>query len=158
MNGYNFYGAYGNSANNLEMLQVGQISGDAKWIDTYCGQIYIADSLQNAWVNIMKSVNVIPYNADGYALLRASAQDTILSAINNGVIVAGVTLSNAQKATVYSEAGLDISDELQTNGYYLQIIDPSAEVRANRGTPVINLWYTDGGSVQKIRASSTTIL
>lgn len=157
-NGYNFYGAYGNANNNLSLFQNGQISGSAKWIDTYCGQIYIADSLQNAWINIMASVNAIPYNADGYALLRAAAQDTILAAINNGVIVKGVALSNAQKATVANEAGLDISEELETNGYYLQILDPTAEVRANRGTPIANLWYTDGGSVQRINASSTTIL
>lgn len=157
-NGYNFYGAYGNASNDLDLFQNGQISGSAKWIDTYCGQIYIADSLQNAWINIMSSVNTIPYNADGYALLRAAAQDTINAAVNNGVIVKGVALSQAQKATVMSEAGLDISDELETNGYYLQILDPTAEVRANRGTPIINLWYTDGGSVQRINASSTTIL
>ena len=157
-NGYNFYGAYGNASNDLNFFQNGQCSGKARWIDTYCGQIYIADALQNAWINILANSNTIPYNEDGYSLLRVSAQDPILSAINNGVIRKGVSLSESQKAQVMNEAGLDISEELSTMGYYLQILDPTAEVRANRGTPIINLWYMDGGSVQKIVCSSTTIL
>lgn len=157
-NGYNFYGAYGNASNDLNLFQNGQCSGLARWIDTYCGQIYIADALQNVWVNILANSNTIPYNEDGYAMLRTGAQDPINSAINNGVIRKGVALSEAQKTQVMSEAGMDISEELSTMGYYLQILDPTAEVRANRGTPIINLWYMDGGSVQKIVCSSTTIL
>ena len=157
-NGYNFYGSYGNASNDLNFFQNGQCSGSAKWIDTYCGQIYIADALQNAWVNILANSNTIPYNEDGYSLLRTAAQDPIISAINNGVIRKGVSLSQSQKTQVMSEAGKDISEELSTMGYYLQILDPTAEVRASRGTPIINLWYMDGGSVQKIVCSSTTIL
>ena len=91
-------------------------------------------------------------------MLKASAQDVIQNAINNGVIRQGVTLSTEQASIVMAEAGLDISEELETAGYYLQVLDPSAQVRAERGTPIINLWYTDGGSVQKINATSTTIL
>ena len=157
-NGYNFYGSYGNASNDLNLFQNGQCSGAARWIDTYCGQIYIADALQNAWVNILSNINTLPYNEDGYSLLRTAAQDPIVEAINCGVIRKGVSLSEAQKTQVMSEAGLDISDELSTMGYYLQILDPTAEVRANRGTPIINLWYMDGGSVQKIVCSATTIL
>lgn len=157
-NGYNFYGSYGNASNDLNLFQNGQCSGSARWIDTYCGQIYIADALQNAWVNILSNINTLPYNEDGYSMLRTAAQDPIVAAINCGVIRKGVSLSEAQKTQVMSEAGLDISEELSTMGYYLQILDPTAEVRANRGTPIINLWYMDGGSVQKIVCSATTIL
>ncbi len=157
-NGYNFYGSYGNASNDLNLFQNGQCSGVSRWIDTYCGQIYIADALQNAWVNILSNSNTIPYNDDGYALLKTAAQDPIVAAINCGVIRKGVSLSESQRAQVMSEAGLDISEELSIMGYYLQILDPTAEVRANRGTPIINLWYMDGGSVQKIVCSATTIL
>jgi hypothetical protein len=40
----------------------------------------------------------------------------------------------------------------------LQILDPGATVRAERGSPVINFWYTDGGSIQFITMSSLDIL
>lgn len=157
-NGYNFFGLYGNASNELSLFYAGKISGNAKWIDTYCGQIYIADRLQNAWVSLFTNTNSVPYNNQGYTMLKASAQDVIQNAINNGVIRQGVSLSAEQASIVMAEAGLDISEELETAGYYLQVLDPSAQVRAERGTPIINLWYTDGGSVQKINATSTTIL
>ena len=53
---------------------------------------------------------------------------------------------------------MDISEELFTAGYFLQIVDPGAQARVNRETPVISLWYTYGGAVQRITVASTAIL
>jgi hypothetical protein len=46
---------------------------------------------------------------------------------------------------------------LSTTGYYLQILDPGAIVRGGRGSPKCTLWYTDGGSVQKINLASIDV-
>ena len=70
----------------------------------------------------------------------------------------GIVLSERQKSEVMNEAGRDISSELWTQGYYIQILDPGAAVRAQRGSPVISIWYTYGGAVQKIEVASTAIL
>ena len=51
-----------------------------------------------------------------------------------------------------------VSTTLEQQGYYLQILDPGAQVRGNRGTPVINFWYTDGGAVQKITVASIDVM
>ena len=157
-NGYNFYGDYATASNQFKLFQNGQISGNAKWIDTYYGQIYIRDGLQNAWINALMMNNTVPYNQSGYGILRAAAMDIINSAVNAGFIRQGVSLSESQKATVQSEAGLDISGALETQGWYLQILDPTTQVRAERGTPVVNFWYMDGGSVQLIQGTSTVLL
>ena len=157
-NGYNFYGDYATASNQFKLLQNGQISGNAKWADTYYGQIFIRDGLQNAWINALTMNNTVPYNQAGYGILRAAAMDTINTAVNAGFIRQGVSLSEAQKATVESEAGLDISGALQTQGWYLQILDPTTQVRQERGTPVVNFWYMDGGSIQKIQGTSTVLL
>jgi len=157
-NGYNFYGDYATASNQFKLFQNGQISGLAKWIDTYYGQIYIRDGLQNAWINALMMNNTVPYNQSGYGILRAAAMDIINSATNAGFIRQGVKLSESQKATVQSEAGLDISGALETQGWYLQILDPTTQVRAERGTPVVNFWYMDGGSVQLIQGTSTVLL
>lgn len=157
-NGYNFYGDYATASNQFKLFQNGQISGNAKWIDTYYGQIYIRDGLQNAWINALMMNNTVPYNQSGYGILRAAAMDIINSAVNAGFIRQGVSLSESQKATVQSEAGLDISGALQTQGWYLQILDPTTQVRQERGTPVVNFWYMDGGSVQLIQGTSTVLL
>ena len=157
-NGYNFYGDYATASNQFKLLQNGQISGSAKWIDTYYGQIFIRDGLQNAWINALTQNNTIPYNQAGYGVLRAAAMDIINTAVNAGFIRQGVQLSEAQKAQVQSEAGLDISGALQTQGWYLQILDPTTAVRQERGTPVVNFWYMDGGSIQRIQGTSTVLL
>ena len=102
--------------------------------------------------------NTVPYNQSGYGVLRAAAMDIINSAVNAGFIRQGVSLSESQKATVQSEAGLDISGALETQGWYLQILDPTTQVRAERGTPVVNFWYMDGGSIQLIQGTSTVLL
>jgi len=157
-NGYNFYGDYATASNQFKLLQNGQISGNAKWIDTYYGQVFLRDGLQNAWINALMMNNTVPYNQAGYGVLRAAAMDTINTAVNAGFIRQGVSLSESQKATVEAEAGLDISGALQTQGWYLQILDPTTQVRQERGTPVVNFWYMDGGSIQKIQGTSTVLL
>ena len=157
-NGYNFYGNYATASNMFKLFQNGQISGNAKWVDTYYGQVFIRDGLQNAWINALMMNNTIPYNQSGYGVLRAAAMDTINTAVNAGFIRQGVSLSESQKATVQSEAGLDISGALETQGWYLQILDPTTQVRQERGTPVVNFWYMDGGSIQRIQGTSTVLL
>ena len=84
--------------------------------------------------------------------------DVINTALNAGFIRTGVSLSESQKATVQQEAGLDISSALEVQGWYLQILDPDTTVRAERGTPIVNFWYMDGGSIQKITGTSTVLL
>ena len=157
-NGYNFYGNYATASNLFKLYQNGQISGDAKWLDTYYGQVFIKDGLQNAWLNALMQNNTVPYNESGYGVLRAAAMDTINTAVNAGFIRQGVSLSESQKATVEAQAGLDISGALETQGWYLQILDPTTIVRSERGTPIVNFWYMDGGSVQLIQGTSTVLL
>ena len=84
--------------------------------------------------------------------------DPITSALNFGAIRSGISMSASQKAQVNQAAGLDVSTTIEQQGYYLQILDPGAQVRGNRGTPVINFWYTDGGAVQKITVASIDIM
>jgi hypothetical protein len=157
-NGYNFYASYATANDSFTFLQPGQISGDWNWIDEYVNQISLNAQLQLAFMELLSNTPSIPYNQAGYALLRAAALDPITAAVNFGSIRAGVTLSNAQAAQVNSAAGLKISDTLQQIGWYLQIQDASPQVRANRGSPPMTLWYMSGGSVQKINLASIDIL
>jgi len=69
-----------------------------------------------------------------------------------------VPLSASQAASVNAAAGQKIDNILSTVGWYLKIGPASPAVRQARGTPPCTLWYTDGGSIQKITLDSITLL
>ena len=134
------------------------MTGKWKWTDTFVNQVYLNAQFQLALISLLTSVKSIPYNEAGYSLIRAAMIDPINQGLNFGSIRTGVTLSESQKAQVNQAAGRDVATTIEQQGYYLQILDPGAQVRGNRGTPVINFWYTDGGAVQKINVASIDIM
>lgn len=157
-NGYSFYGAYATANDQFNFLYNGQMSGKWSWVDTFVDQVYLNAQFQLALLSLLTSVKSIPYNESGYSLIRAAMIDPISQALNFGSIRTGITMSASQKAQVNQAAGLDVSTIIEQQGYYLQILDPGAQVRGNRGTPVINFWYTDGGAVQKITVASIDVM
>ena len=157
-NGYNFYGNYATNNANYRLYQDSTVSGKYGHLDTLVNAVWLNDRLQTNWMDLLSSINSLPYNQPSYDKVKGATQDTIDLAVANGVITQGIVLNSSQKIQIESEAGLDISDILYTTGYYLQVLDPGATVRAERGSPVINFWYNDGGSIQRIVANSTVIL
>jgi hypothetical protein len=157
-NGYSFYGSYAPANRTFNLFCDGQMSGKWGYIDPFVNQVQLNSQFQIALLNLLKSVNSIPYNESGYSLIRAAMIDPISQALNFGSIRTGIVMSESQKAEVNQAAGRDVSTTIEQQGYYLQILDPGAQVRANRGTPVINFWYTDGGAVQKISVASVDIM
>jgi hypothetical protein len=156
-NGYNFYGAYATANDRFVMLQPGQTSGAWKWIDTYVNQIYLNSQFQLALMSLLTQIKSLPYNNEGYALMREALMDPINQALNFGALRAGVPLSAAQAAEVNNAAGVKIDGTLSTQGWYLQILDATAQVRGARGTPPCTFWYMDGGSIQKVNLASVAV-
>jgi hypothetical protein len=156
-NGYNFYGSYATANDLFTFLQPGQISGAWDWIDAYINQIQLNAAFQLAFMELLSNINSVPYNENGYNLLRAAAQDPIDAALNFGSIQAGIALSSSQAAQVNTAAGYRISDTLSQRGWYLQVSPADALTRAARESPPMTFWYTDGGSVQRIELSSIDV-
>lgn len=156
-NGYNFYGAYATANDQFQFLQDGSISGAWAWIDPYVNQIKLNSDLQLAFVTVMAQTKSVPYVTRGYDQLRAAALGPINAALNFGSIVAGVSMSMAQRVAVNSAAGAQVADVLQSRGWYLQIKDADPTTRSNRGSPPMTLWYTDGGSIQRINLASIDV-
>ena len=126
--------------------------------DTLIGMIWLRAKIQRACIDGFSTVSRVPYNAKGYTLIKAWISDPIRAAKTVGVIDTGLALSDSQKAQITQEVGQDISNELFTNGYYLQVDDPDANVRAQRGSPVMSLYITYAGSVQKIEMPVTATI
>lgn len=157
-NGFNYYGAYATANQGFTFLYNGQVSGSYKWIDSYVNAVWFTNQCQLALMNLVTSVGSIPYNADGYGLIKAALQDPVNQMLRFGGMRAGVTLSASQAAQANSAAGVKIDDALSGRGWYLQVLDPGAQVRQQRGTPQCTLWYMDGESVQKINLAAIDIL
>lgn len=157
-NSYNFYGAYATANQAFTFLQPGNTAGVWKWIDAFFNQVYLNAQFQLALMTLMSSVKSLPYNAAGYAMVAAACQDPINQALNFGSIRSGVPLSVLQAASVNSAAGLPIDGALTTNGYYLQVLPATAQVRGLRQSPPCSFWYTDGGSIQKLNLSSVDVM
>lgn len=155
--GGNLYGDYTTANEAFTLYQPGAVTGPFKWTDSYVNQIWLNNQLQLAILNGLANVNSVPYNRAGYTMIEAFCLDPINEAANAGVIVAGVQLSQAQAAAVNSAAGLKIDDILTQRGWYLQVLDAIAQVRAARGSPPCTLWYCDGGSIQKISLASIEV-
>lgn len=155
----NFYGRY--ATRNDEFLQTypgAMIGGQFGYVDAFIGNLWLRNALQVSIMNGLNSVGRVPYTEEGYTLIRAWCTDPINRALVNGAIDPGVELSESQRAQLMNEIGEDVSDEIETNGYYLLVADPGAQARVNRDTPTLGLWYTYGGSVHKIDLPVTAVL
>lgn len=157
-NGYNFYGAYATANDQFVWFYNGQVPGKYLNAAPYINEIWLNNQLQLSAMTALGAYNSIPYNQQGYGYIRTAMLDPIQQALNAGVIRTGVVLSNNQKAQINAAAGGDISTELFNQGYFLQILDPGAQVRGQGGSPIINFFYTDGGDIRKLTIASIVIL
>src|SRR6185437_14894835 len=120
-------------------------------------QIWFNRACTTSLLGLLKALNSVPFNQAGYEAIKAALQDPINAALNNGVIHTGVPLSATEASAVNAAAGASVSNIITQQGYYLQVVAPLASVRAARGSPTINLWYTDGESIQVIDMTSVLI-
>ena len=159
-NGYTYIGAYANAANQYTIAYNGKTSGSFLWSDTYLDQIYLNRELQRANFEALLAYPSIPYNSDGYAELYQAALDVIDAAVTSGIIRAGVTLTNSEAQQINAAAGRQISDVVQSRGWYYLIGDPAnvGQARQNRTSPAATLWWTDGGSVQQLNVNSVAVI
>lgn len=158
-NGYSFYGAYATRNQNFTFFYNGNMPGAFPWIDTFIDDIWMNDQFQVTLLTLLTSIGSAAYNPNGYGLIRtALLGGPIAAALNFGAIRTGVVLSSTQIAEVNQAAGGNVAPLISTQGYYLQILDPGAVIRQERGTPILNFWYTDGGSIQQLAMNSDDLL
>jgi hypothetical protein len=156
-NGYNYYGAVASQRDGFNFFYPGLVTGPYKTLRPYVEQIWLNNNFQLALLNLLTTVKKVPYNPAGMGLIRAACLDPIDAAVNFGAIEANVTLSQAQIAEVNSAAGTQIDTSLATVGWYLQILEASAQTRAKGGSPPITFWYMDGGAVRRLNIASIDV-
>lgn len=155
-NGYNYYGAVANAKQSFLWFQRGQVTGDFEWFDSYINQIWLNANFQGDGLTLFNNAKSIPYTVAGASLIETAYSDTITAGRNFGAFAPG-TITSAQIAKVNSDAGASISGTLQTEGYYLQVLQASGAARASRTSPPCKFWYLDRGSVQALNLASVAL-
>lgn len=157
-NGYNYIGAWADQRDGrFTFFNPGQVTGPFRWMDSYVEQIWMNSGLQSAMMNLLLSARKIPYNDYGRSLIEAAMMDVVNAALNYGSIQPGITLSEVQRAQINAEAGGNVADTVEERGWYIHIGDPGPIARSERTSPPISLWYTSGGSVQRININSIEV-
>lgn len=155
-NGYNYFGAVGGAGSSFVWFQRGTVTGPFRWADSYVNQVWWNNLMQNALLNLMDQMKSIPFDNAGAGLIKAALAGPIQAGLSFGAAAPG-PISTLQAAEVDQAAGASISSTLQSQGYYLQVLQQSAAVRANRGPWQITLWYLDRGSAQSFNLSSIAL-
>lgn len=156
--GVSFMGSFATRNDDFTFFYDAQCYGQYGYIDAFVNSVWLKNVMQVSIMNGLSNAGRVPYNEQGYTLLRAWLQDPINRALNNGTIDAGIVMSESQKAQVMNETGKDLSTELATTGYAILIEDAGASVRVGRNSPNVSVYYTYGGSINKIDVASTAIL
>lgn len=158
-NGYNCYAAVTTRNQGFTFFANSNMPGEFPWIDSLVCSIWMQDGFQVALMSLETTIGSLPYNDPGYTLSRAAlVSGPIADALNFGAIRIGVSLSPSQVDFVNQRAGQPVAQIIATQGYYLQILDPGATVRQERGSPIINFFYTDGGSIQQFTMNADDVL
>ena len=156
--GINFYGDYTTANQAFIQWQRGLVSGPFTWADDYFNQIWFNNQCQLALMLLMTTAKSLPYAPPGYAMVEAALLDPISQALNFGMIVPGVTLSNAQIAQINSAAGnTNAATAVANQGYYLQVKPAIAQVRQSRTSPPCTIFYSTGESIQSINLASVQV-
>ncbi len=156
-NGYNFYGNYASNAVETNQWAPGSITGDYAWLDAWAGQVWVNAQLQAALVALFQQASNLPYAAAGKARIESCMKPTIEQFRAWGGMTAGTDLDQSQIDQINAIAGVDVTDSLLAEGYYVYIGPFTPAMRAARTKPTVYFWYTDGGIIQGITVNSTEV-
>ena len=156
----NYVGAFATRNAEFDFINRGcLLSGIYQWIDALYGMIWFKARIQRQIMDGFGAINRAPYNAIGFAYVEAWLLDPINDAKRNGVIDTGLALSNSQIQQLLTETNNStIKQDLYSKGYWYLIESPSANVRTQRGSPRLGLWYTYAGSIQRIEMPLTAVM
>lgn len=156
-NGSNSYVAVATANQGFNFFATGQMAGPFKWFDEYLNQIWLNNAFQLAMLTLLTSAKSVPNNAAGRTLIRAAALDPINAGLNFGMFGPSDPMSAAQAAEINFSAGADIANTITAQGWYLQILPATAQVRAARQSPPMTFWYAYQQSINKLDLASIEV-
>lgn len=119
----NYYGRTQTAGQVLEFYQRGLLMGPASApvdMNVYANEQWLKDTIASSLMSLLLSTNRVPANAAGRGMILAVVQEGIDSALNNGTISVGKTLTQAQKLFVTQQTNDPLSwHQVQDVGYWV---------------------------------------
>ena len=156
-NSFNFYGQFNSSSSTYNFTENGSIGGQFKFADNFFNQKWLTDDIQNRLAVLIQTIKLLPNNNTGYAYINDTVNKTMLQSLNNGVSQTSNAFSAAQTASLTQQAGYDITPQLTNGGYVIQVIPATPDERIARAPVLGNVWYTNGGAINKIGFTVTFV-
>ena len=155
----NYLGSTAQAGSTIAFYQDGVLQGSISDMAVYCNEIWLKDAIKTEFMNLLVGLEQLPANDEGRGLARGSLQAIIDEALVNGVIQAGKTLSNVQKAYITSltndnEAWRDV----ENLGYWVDVqINQYVENEIVKYKVNYLLIYSKGDSIRKVEGTDILI-
>lgn len=150
-----FMGDFATPTTGYKMGWSGATSGIFDWLNDFLGNRYIRAQLEQAWIDFRTQRKNLPFNDASYSAIKQVFANNVLEPAKVlGCVNSGVTLDEIQSITINNLAGVDDAATLiEQIGYYIHLIPPTV---AQRNARVLdgNIWYTSGGSINRINLST----
>ena len=155
----NYYGQTSQGGQPISFYQNGVLQGPISDMSVYVNEAWLKDSFFTNLMNLRLGLDTLPASDTGRGLVLGVMQETISTALKNGVILPGKTLTSAQKASITqmtndSQAWTNV----QSNGYWLDAeVVQYTEDGVEKYKINYTLIYAKGDSINKIDGSDIMI-
>ena len=155
----NYLGSTSQAGSTIAFYQDGVLQGDISDMAVYCNEIWLKDAIKTEFMNLLVGLEQLPANDQGRGLARGSLQSVIDESLVNGVIQAGKTLTNVQKAYITTlTSDSDAWRDVENLGYWLDVtISQYVENEIVKYKVNYLLVYSKGDSIRKVEGTNILI-
>ncbi len=117
----NFYGLAQTNGRSFAFLQRG-FNSNGEDAGVYVNEMWLKSAIAADFLELCMNNNKIPANSVGAAMIRGAIMGNVQTAIENGTILAGKTLTNTDQSAITRFAGTSSAvDDVLTYGYWLGV-------------------------------------
>ena len=129
---------------------------DGVALGIYANEMWLRSELARAWFNLLLSVQKVPANADGLALIANAFNEVAAQGIDNGSILIDKPLTSTQRTLIatYADGNTSAADSVQDTGYYLNV---EIKQEDNEYHAYFTLIYAKGDAIRKVVGSNVLV-
>ncbi|SFN20023.1 Protein of unknown function [Izhakiella capsodis] len=159
----NYYGETAVAGSHIAFYQRGFLCGpDTAPLDmsVHANEQWLKAWIAQQWLSLLLATRGVPANRDGEARAMMVLAGAVTKAVDNGTILPGKTLSDAQKLAVVDASGDDLAwHDIQDKGYWynVQIVENTGPSGSPEYMMKYVLLYGKGDWVRKIEGSHNLV-